>query len=100
MLLRRKLTWDPLRGEFPGDEEANRLRSRAMREPWHLQGRVWKARNGVCLVPAISRQVSAFSFTNVDVTPAWEHDEGGPSTECSDSIRWGFDGTGSRQASG
>jgi len=36
MLLRRKLTWDPVKGEFPGDEEANRLRSRAMREPWHL----------------------------------------------------------------
>jgi predicted dehydrogenase len=36
MLLRRKLTWDPVKEEFLGDEEANRLRSRAMREPWHL----------------------------------------------------------------
>ncbi|MFW6161550.1 MAG: Gfo/Idh/MocA family protein [Planctomycetota bacterium] len=34
--LRRSLTWDPAREEFLGDEEANRLRSRAMREPWHL----------------------------------------------------------------
>jgi len=34
--LRRSLTWDPAREEFPGDEEANRLRARAMREPWLL----------------------------------------------------------------
>jgi predicted dehydrogenase len=36
MLVRRKLTWDPVKEEFIGDEEANRLRSRAMREPWQL----------------------------------------------------------------
>ncbi len=36
MLVRRKLTWDPVKEEFAGDEEANRLRFRAMREPWHL----------------------------------------------------------------
>jgi hypothetical protein len=36
MLLRRKLTWDPVKEEFAGDEEANRLRSRATREPWAL----------------------------------------------------------------
>jgi hypothetical protein len=36
MLLGRKLTWDPLREEFVGDEEANRLRARHMREPWSL----------------------------------------------------------------
>ena len=36
MLLGRKLTWDPLREEFPGDEEANRLRARHMREPWGI----------------------------------------------------------------
>ncbi|HUT35581.1 MAG TPA: Gfo/Idh/MocA family oxidoreductase [Planctomycetota bacterium] len=36
MLLRRKLTWDPVAEEFPGDPEANRLRSRPMREPWTL----------------------------------------------------------------
>jgi hypothetical protein len=36
MLVRRKLTWDPVAEEFVGDEEANRLRSRAMREPWSL----------------------------------------------------------------
>jgi len=34
--LGRKLHWDPVQEEFPGDEEANRLRSRAMREPWSL----------------------------------------------------------------
>ncbi len=34
MLLRRSLRWDPDREEFPGDPEANRLRSRAHREPW------------------------------------------------------------------
>lgn len=34
MLLGRNLTWDPVREEFPGDPEANRLRSRAVRAPW------------------------------------------------------------------
>jgi hypothetical protein len=33
--LRRTLKWDPAREEFVGDEEANRLRARAMRPPWH-----------------------------------------------------------------
>ena len=32
----RALKWDPIKEEFPGDEEANRLRSRAMREPWSI----------------------------------------------------------------
>ena len=32
----RKLTWDPVKGEFPGDEEANRMQSRALREPWRV----------------------------------------------------------------
>jgi predicted dehydrogenase len=32
----RTLTWDPVREEFAGDEEANRLRSRAKRPPWRL----------------------------------------------------------------
>jgi hypothetical protein len=36
MLVRRKLTWDPEKEQFAGDDEANRLRSRAMREPWQL----------------------------------------------------------------
>jgi hypothetical protein len=36
MLLGRKLTWDPVREEFVGDEEANRLRARHMREPWSI----------------------------------------------------------------
>jgi len=34
--LERSLKWDPEKEEFLGDEEANRLRSRAMREPWRL----------------------------------------------------------------
>ena len=34
LLTRRPLTWDPVREEFRGDEEANRLRSCARREPW------------------------------------------------------------------
>ncbi|MCS7316473.1 MAG: Gfo/Idh/MocA family oxidoreductase, partial [Bryobacterales bacterium] len=34
--LGRKLVWDPARAEFVGDEEANRMRSRAMREPWRI----------------------------------------------------------------
>ncbi len=34
--LGRSLKWDPTREEFIGDDEANRLRSRALREPWRL----------------------------------------------------------------
>ncbi|MEI7901404.1 MAG: gfo/Idh/MocA family oxidoreductase, partial [bacterium] len=32
--LGRKLTFDPLKEEFVNDDEANRMRSRATREPW------------------------------------------------------------------
>jgi hypothetical protein len=32
--LGRSLKWDPVKEEFPGDDEANKLRSRKMREPW------------------------------------------------------------------
>jgi hypothetical protein len=32
----RRLRWDPVKEEFVGDEAANRLRSRAMREPWRI----------------------------------------------------------------
>jgi len=32
--LNRPLKWDPVNYEFIGDDEANRLRSRAIREPW------------------------------------------------------------------
>ncbi len=34
--LGRKLTFDPATDTFVGDDEANRMRSRAMREPWRL----------------------------------------------------------------
>lgn len=34
--LERSLKWDPDKEEFIGDDEANRLRSRAMREPWRM----------------------------------------------------------------
>lgn len=34
--LRRPLKWDPVKEEFPGDEEANRFLDRAKREPWTL----------------------------------------------------------------
>ena len=34
--LRRSLRWDPRREQFIGDDAANRLRSRAMREPWRM----------------------------------------------------------------
>jgi hypothetical protein len=34
MWLKRNLKYDPVKEEFIGDPEANRLRSRAMREPW------------------------------------------------------------------
>ncbi|MEA1951021.1 MAG: Gfo/Idh/MocA family oxidoreductase [Planctomycetota bacterium] len=36
ILLNRKLTYDPKKHEFVGDEEANRLRSEALREPWRI----------------------------------------------------------------
>ncbi len=36
MLLRRDLKWDPAREQFVGDPEADRMRSRALREPWKL----------------------------------------------------------------
>lgn len=35
-VLKRNLKFDLLKSEFPGDEEANRLRSRASREPWRV----------------------------------------------------------------
>jgi predicted dehydrogenase len=34
--LGRKLRWDPDHERFVGDDEANRMLSRPMREPWHL----------------------------------------------------------------
>ena len=34
--LGRKLVFDPVKEEFVGDDEANRMRRRAMREPWHI----------------------------------------------------------------
>jgi hypothetical protein len=36
MWLGRDLEYDPVKEEFVNDEEANRLRSRAMREPWTI----------------------------------------------------------------
>jgi predicted dehydrogenase len=36
MELGRKLRWDPVTEEFPGEPEANRRLARAMRAPWHL----------------------------------------------------------------
>jgi hypothetical protein len=32
--LKRDLKWDPIQSEFVGDDEANRLRSRAARKAW------------------------------------------------------------------
>jgi hypothetical protein len=34
MWLKRDMRYDPVKEEFLNDPEANRLRSRAMREPW------------------------------------------------------------------
>ena len=34
--LGRGLRWDPRKERFEGDDEANRMLSRSMREPWHL----------------------------------------------------------------
>jgi hypothetical protein len=32
----RALKWDPAREEFVGDDDANRMRQRTMREPWRV----------------------------------------------------------------
>jgi hypothetical protein len=36
LFLGRKVNYDPQKNEFIGDDEANRLRSEALREPWRL----------------------------------------------------------------
>ena len=36
LFLNRKITFDPVNNIFPGDEQANRLRSEALREPWRI----------------------------------------------------------------
>jgi len=36
LFLNRKVTFDPVKCEFPGDAVANRLRSEALREPWRI----------------------------------------------------------------
>jgi hypothetical protein len=36
LYLNRKVVFDPKKLEFPGDEEANRMRSEALREPWRI----------------------------------------------------------------
>jgi len=36
LFLKRKVVFDPVKCEFPGDEEANRMRSEALREPWRI----------------------------------------------------------------
>ena len=32
----KKLSWDPAKREFTNDDIANRMRSRALREPWRV----------------------------------------------------------------
>jgi hypothetical protein len=36
LYLKREVKFDPVKNEFIGDEQANRLRSEALREPWRL----------------------------------------------------------------
>jgi hypothetical protein len=35
-ILDRNVKFDPAKEEFIGDDEANRMRTRAMRDPWQL----------------------------------------------------------------
>jgi hypothetical protein len=37
MKLKRKLRWDPVKEEFPGDAEANAMLVRTEREPWSIK---------------------------------------------------------------
>jgi len=37
MILKRKLRWDPVKEEFPGDSEANAMLNRVEREPWSIK---------------------------------------------------------------
>jgi hypothetical protein len=36
MWLKRDMNFDPVKEEFVNDPEANRMRSRAMRQPWQI----------------------------------------------------------------
>ncbi len=36
LFLNRKVRWDPAKNEFIDDEQANRLRSEALRDPWSI----------------------------------------------------------------
>ncbi len=36
IFLGRRLSYDPVKNEFPGDNAANRLRSESLREPWRI----------------------------------------------------------------
>lgn len=36
LFLDRTVNYDPVKHEFPGDDQANRLRSEALREPWRI----------------------------------------------------------------
>jgi hypothetical protein len=36
LYLHRKVNYDPVKNEFIGDEQANRMRSEALREPWRI----------------------------------------------------------------
>jgi predicted dehydrogenase len=36
LALNRKMTYDPVKHEFVGDDQANRLRNEALREPWRI----------------------------------------------------------------
>jgi hypothetical protein len=36
IFLNRPLKYDPQKNEFIGDDEANRLRGEAIRDPWHV----------------------------------------------------------------
>jgi len=36
LYLNRKVFYDPVKNEFINDEQANRLRSEALREPWRI----------------------------------------------------------------
>ena len=67
MWLKRSLKFDPVKEEFVGDDEANRLRSRAMREPYIYLAVKWNEFIGpnACYLPFRQREFTTMWKSNI-----------------------------------